>query len=170
MNLGPFHSWLVLVHILGVFGFLIAHGASVAVAFRLRSEREPARIRALLDLSSSYLNALYLMFLVLLVGGILAGVSGGWWTSGKLWIWVALVVLVGIAIGMYVVALPFFNNVRHAVGLATYQDAQKGLPPPEPLPAGQLETLLSSPAPITTAAIGFGGIVIIAWLMVLKPF
>jgi hypothetical protein len=170
MNLAPFHSWLVLVHILGVFGFLIAHGASVAVAFRLRSEREPARIRALLELSNAYLNAMYLGLTVLLIGGILAGISGGWWTSGKLWIWAAVVVLVGIAVGMYVVALPYFNNLRNAVGLATYQDAQKGLAPPEPLPVGQLETLLSSSAPAVTAAIGLGGIVVIAWLMVLKPF
>jgi hypothetical protein len=170
MNLQPFHQWFVLLHILGVFGFLLAHGASVAVAFRLRSERDPTRIKALLELSNAYLNAMYGGLLVLLLFGILAGISGAFWTSGKLWIWAALVVLVGIVVGMYLVALPFFNNVRHAVGLATFDDVRKGLQPPEPTSASQLETLLASSAPMTTALIGLGGLAIIAWLMVLKPF
>jgi hypothetical protein len=170
MDLRPFDPWFVLLHILGVFGFLIAHGASVAVAFRLRSERDPARIKALLELSNAYLNAMYGGLTVLLVFGILAGISGAWWTSGKLWIWAAVVLLVLIAVGMYVVALPFFNNVRHAVGLATYDDVRKGLQPPEPASASQLEALLASSAPMTTAVIGLGGLAIIAWLMVLKPF
>jgi hypothetical protein len=170
MNLQPFHQWFVLLHILGVFGFLLAHGASVAVAFRLRSERDPTRIKALLELSNAYLNAMYGGLLVLLLFGILAGISGAFWTSGKLWIWAALVVLVGIVVGMYLVALPFFNNVRHAVGLATFDDVRKGLQPPEPASASQLATLLASSAPMTTALIGLGGLAIIAWLMVLKPF
>ena len=108
--------------------------------------------------------------LVLLLFGILAGISGAFWTSGKLWIWAALVVLVGIVVGMYLVALPFFNNVRHAVGLATFDDVRKGLQPPEPVSASDLETLLASSAPMTTALIGVGGLAIITWLMVLKPF
>src|SRR5437764_15347560 len=103
MDLKPFHSWLVLLHILGVFAFLLAHGASVAVAFRVRSERDPTRIRALLDLSNGYLNAMYGGLVALLIFGILAGISGAWWTSGRLWIWAALVVLVGIVVGMYLV-------------------------------------------------------------------
>jgi hypothetical protein len=41
-----------------VFGFLLAHGSSAVVAFRLRREREPARVAALLDLSSSSLALL----------------------------------------------------------------------------------------------------------------
>ena len=170
MNLFPFHSWLVLIHILEVFGFLLAHGVSVGVGFRLRSERDPVRIRALLELSNAYLGALYIALFVLLLGGILAGISGGWWTSGKLWIWAAVLLLVAIAVGMYVVALPYFNNVRHAVGVATYDDAKKGLQPPEPAAPAQLEALLQSSAPIVTAVIGLGGILLIGWLMVMKPF
>jgi len=170
MNLSPFHSWLVLTHILGVFGFLLAHGVSVGVGFRLRSERDPVRIRALLELSNAYLGAMYVALFVLLLGGILAGISGGWWTSGKLWIWAAVVLLVAIAVGMYVVALPYFNNLRHAVGVATYDDARKGLQPPEPAAPAQLDALLQSSAPISTAVIGLGGILIIGWLMVMKPF
>ena len=35
---------LVLVHVVGVFGFLLAHGVSVGVAFRLRGERNLERV------------------------------------------------------------------------------------------------------------------------------
>src|SRR6478609_7482514 len=44
------YRWLVFLHVLAVFGFLLAHGTAIAVAFRLRREREVARIRVLLDL------------------------------------------------------------------------------------------------------------------------
>jgi hypothetical protein len=46
------YQWMVFLHIAGVFAFLVAHGVSVGVAFRVRLERDPKRIMALLDLSS----------------------------------------------------------------------------------------------------------------------
>ncbi len=39
------------LHVLGVFAFLMAHGASASMLFRLRRERDPEKIRTLLDLS-----------------------------------------------------------------------------------------------------------------------
>ena len=44
------YRWLVLLHVLGVFGFLMAHGISVSVAFTLRRERKFENIQALLNL------------------------------------------------------------------------------------------------------------------------
>ena len=46
------YPWIVFLHVAGVFLFFMAHGTSMAVGFRLRQERDPARVRALLDLSS----------------------------------------------------------------------------------------------------------------------
>ena len=37
MDLGPYHSVIVFVHIVGVFLFLLAHGVSAGVIWRLRS-------------------------------------------------------------------------------------------------------------------------------------
>ena len=67
---------LVLLHVLGAFGFLMAHGVSVGVAFTLRRERELERIRALLNLSSSSLGILHSSiavqaFAVIQTGGVL---------------------------------------------------------------------------------------------------
>jgi hypothetical protein len=47
------YSWIVFAHVLGVFGFLLGHGAAALVTFKLRGERAVERIRALLDLSRS---------------------------------------------------------------------------------------------------------------------
>jgi len=45
------YTWLIYLHVFSVLGFLLAHGSSAAVMFRLRVERDPARIGALLDLA-----------------------------------------------------------------------------------------------------------------------
>ena len=45
-----FYPWLVFVHIAGAFTFVLGHGASAMVSVALRHEREPDRVRALLDL------------------------------------------------------------------------------------------------------------------------
>lgn len=162
--------WLALAHVLAVFAFLIAHGASVAVAFKLRGERDPVRIGALLDLSRAYAGALYGALLVVLVAGIAAGIAGAWWTSGRLWIWASVVLLVATVVAMYLVPLPHFNAIRHAIGQATYDDIRKGRLPPAPATDDELARLLVSPRTLAGAAIGFGGLALIGWLMVVKPF
>src|SRR5688572_392587 len=51
------YPWVVFIHVASVVLTFFAHGASAATALKLRSEREPARIAALLDLSGSSLAA-----------------------------------------------------------------------------------------------------------------
>ncbi len=170
MDLTALRPWLILVHVLAVLGFVLVHGASASVAFRLRGERDPARVRALLELSNAYLTWAYVALLVLLVSGIVAGIVGGWWTGGQLWLWVSVGLLVAVIVGMYAVAAPYFESLRHAVGLPTYQDLRKGLDPPAPVSGDELALLLASPRPAIVAAVGLGGITLIATLMVIKPF
>ncbi len=170
MDLSPLRPWLTLVHVLAVLAFVLIHGASAMVSFRLRAEHDPVRIRALLELSNAYLNALYLALVVLLVGGILSGVAGGWWTSGRWWIWISVGLVFAILIGMYLVATPFFDDLRHAVGLPTFNDVRRKLEPPPPASEEELTTLLASPRPVQAAMIGIGGIAVITGLMLLKPF
>jgi hypothetical protein len=170
MDLAPFLIWLKLIHILAALALVLAHGASTAVAFKLRGERDRVRIQALVDLSNAYLNAFYLAFTVVLIAGILSGIAGGYWTSGQLWIWASLIVFFATAIGMYLLASPYFETIRHAVGIATFNDIRKGLEPPSPLGDGELAVLLASRRPIPIAAVGLGGIVLLVYLMVIKPF
>ena len=62
-----------------VLGFFIAHGTSMAVAFRLKRERDPERVRALLDLSG-WATALPGATLAPL--GFVAGIAAGFMATG----------------------------------------------------------------------------------------
>lgn len=48
------YEFVVFLHILGAFGFLIGHGASAGATFRMPHETDMDRIRALLDLSETF--------------------------------------------------------------------------------------------------------------------
>jgi hypothetical protein len=170
MDLAPFFIWLKLIHVLAALGLVLAHGASAAVAFKLRGERDRVRIGALVDLSNAYLNAFYLALLVVLAAGILSGIGAGYWTSGQLWIWASLIVFIAIVAGMYALAMPHFRDVRHALGMATFQDIRQGVAPPPPADDRELAALLTSGRPMAVAAIGLVGIVVLVYLMVIKPF
>lgn len=158
---------LVLIHVLGAFGFVLGHGVSVHVAVRLRSERDPARVGAMLDLSGVSLATVYLSLLVLLAAGIAAGFVGDHW--GRLWIWTSIGVLVLMLGFMYAVASPYYSDLRRAVGQKAYGD-KKEAPPPEPVSAEELARRLGSPRPWWLLAIGAIGLAVIIWLMEVKPF
>ncbi len=162
------YPWWVFAHIVGALAFAIGHGTSAVMSFAIRREREPGRITALLDASSMSLGAMYLGLLLLLIGGIGAGIVGGWFTRSG-WIWAALVLLVIIIVAMYAMASQYYGNVRRAVGQKSYRDP-KDAPPPAPLASEELAKLLDTRRPEAIAAIGFGGLLVILWLMVLKPF
>jgi len=73
MNWQP---WIVFAHILGAFTFVLAHGVSMFVAFRVRGERDPARVTTLLDLSKSAVAIAAFAVLFLLITGVAAGFIG----------------------------------------------------------------------------------------------
>jgi uncharacterized membrane protein len=150
----------VFLHIAGVFGFLLGHGASVSVAFRLRRERDPARINALLELSGSSLTLFFISLVVLIAAGVVTGFLGHWWGDG--WIWTALAVLLAITVAMSVLARPYYKRVRLvAEALASGSEAVTN---------DQFISILRSPIPFVLAVIGFGGLLVILWLMMFKPF
>lgn len=145
-------------------------GASAMVAFRIRREREAARVGALLELSNAYFGAAYILLGLVLLTGIVVGVMGTLFTDGRLWLWVSVVLLVAMAVAMYFLATGQFNRVRHAVGLQTYDDVKKGRPAPTPLDEVGIAAAITAGRPELVAAIGFGGIAVVTWLMMFKPF
>ena len=76
------YEWLVLAHIIGVLGFMFTHGVAATMALRLRHERNPDRIRVMLQVSSSSLSVFYVSMVLLLGGGIWAGFNGHGWGEG----------------------------------------------------------------------------------------
>src|SRR5439155_310682 len=105
------YQWWVFVHLIGVFGFLIAHGTSVGVLFRLRNERDPARVNALLQLSSASIQIFYGSLVVLLAGGFIAAFTGHLWATGG-WLYAAIAVLVLTSVTMLQMARPYYRRVR----------------------------------------------------------
>ena len=160
------YPWLVFVHILGAFMFAASHGVSTWLAVRIGQEREPARIAALVTLSANSLAGVYAGLLLLLIGGVGAGIIGGHF--GRLWIWVALGLLIAVMVAMYALATPYFKRLRAAVGAPTNrEDAGTGTVTVTP---EELDALVRENPASALAAIGFGGFIVILWLMVFKPF
>lgn len=164
------HPWIVYAHVLGAFAFAAGHGVAATMAFRLRSERDPSRIAAILDYSLWQLSPRSLMsigFIALFLSGIAAGFTGGYWD--RLWIWVAIVLLVVITGLMTPVAAGHYNKIRSAIGQKLPRDKTEA-PPPAPLPPDQLEPLLMASTPWILVAFGGIGFAVILLLMMFKPF
>ena len=151
------YQWIVYVHILAVFAFLLAHGAATAITFKLRGERKIERVRALLDLSESMRILGSVSLLVLIVAGILLGVMGHWWGHG--WIWTALILLTLMSVAMTLLAGRPLARARKLLAASSTAQVDQ-----------QLSTLLAAPNPVVLSVIGGVGIAIILWLMMFKPF
>ena len=153
------YQWWVFIHLAGVFGLLVSHGVSVAVTFRLRAERDPARVVTLLETSGSTITAFYVSLGVLLLGGIAAAFDAGLWGYG--WIWASLALLAAVMMAMYALARPYYHRIRFvATALA---EGSRAVTPE------QFERLLKGPQPLSIAGIGFAGLAVILYLMLFKP-
>ena len=140
------------VHVAGAFAFVASHGTSAAVLFRLRAEREPPRIQALLDLSRSTRGLMYSSLVVLVGSGIVTGSRLQMWGSG--WIWTSIGLLVFLFLAAVALALPYYRRVRRLL-----EDG-----------SDDVVSMLRSPLPIVIAIVETAGILAILWLMVFKPF
>jgi plastocyanin len=153
------YRWWVFVHLIGVFGFLSAHGVSMGVLFRLRRERDPAKVNELLQMSASSTRAFYPALGILLLGGIVAGFLGHWWSQA--WIWAAIAVLILVTMAMYAVATPYYRRIRFVA-----QAMESGS---QAVTGQQFNEILRSPRPSWIAAIGGAGLLAILYLMMFKP-
>ena len=101
------------------------------------------------------------------LGGILAGFSGNWWTTGRLWIWASLVLAI-ILIGLMTpMGRMYFNRVREAVGIDPQTGAVNADAQVDP---AAVEAAVKSGQPVLLAALGTIGLLAILWLMLVKPF
>jgi hypothetical protein len=160
------YGFVVLLHVLGAFTFVAAHGVSMVAAIRLRGERDRIRQVALLDVSAAGVGVMYVGLLILLAAGIVAGFMGDHW--GRVWIWAALVTLVLVIVVMYAVATPFYGRMRAAAGIGQWAERRDRYKPPAT--EADLDMLATSNAPFVLATVGVIGLIVIIWLMLLKPF
>lgn len=161
------YPWLVALHVAGAFGFVLAHGVSAFVSFRVRRARDAAEVGTLMDLSHDAMIAAYAALLVVIGSGVAAGFVGDWW--GHAWVWLSIGLLVAIAAGMFMVGTTHFMRLRQAIGRLTAPSGP-GAQGPVTGDEEELPRLLGSRRPYALAVIGGGGLVGLIGLMVLKPW
>ncbi len=79
MNLYPWFLWL---HVLSAFIFFFAHGTAMGIAFRLPVEKNPERMKALLDITGITAVPLGVGMLGTGVFSVAMAVMSGWWKFG----------------------------------------------------------------------------------------
>ncbi len=161
------YRWLVFLHILGAFIFFMAHGVSALMAFRLKREKTPERMKAILDLSEFALPVMYWSLMILVLAGIGAGIMGYWFSMG--WIWAAIVLLVVVWIGMVAYAMRFYAPVRQALGMP-YRTRKGDQTPVIQASESEIAAAVEATNPVLLAGISFALIAVILWLMIFKPF
>jgi hypothetical protein len=161
------YQLVVFLHVVFVFGYLLAHGVSAAVAFSLKKERDVQKIRALLDLSAASYPVMFMTLYAFFFFGIIAGFIGGWWKLG--WIWVSIVLLIVIVFLMMAFGGGIYGEARKAAG-TRYNVKGKWFPPEPAKSDAEVFAILAKTNPILLTVIGYGGFAVIAWLMTAKPF
>ncbi len=158
------YPWIVVLHAGAVLLFFILHGASMAVAFRLKEERDPARVLALLDLSQRTLIPSTVLLLIGLLAGIVVGFMGDWW--GEAWIWISLVLLLLAGFSMTPTAGKPMRELREALGR---DPRNPGAVAGEPNVAAMTQRL-ETWNPAISGVLGIVVFLVILYLMIVKPF
>jgi hypothetical protein len=156
----PAYTWWKFLHVAGVIAFVMFHGVSMMVALRLRRERDRGRIATMTQLSGSSLRGMYVALVWLIVFGVIAGIQGEWWNDG--WFWISVGLLVVAIAEMSAVARPYYERVKEAIEVRP-----SGVPRRSD---EELDEILRSPIGLWNTVFGIGVLVVIAWLMIFKPF
>lgn len=160
-------TWLKFIHVLAGFAFLLGHGAAVFVAFQLKKTKDLERMKAMMDLSAAGWPVMMLSLLVLFLAGIISGFLVGAW--GRLWIWIALVLLIGITGWMFGLGARIYHPLRKMLGME-YMIQGKPQPVEKQRPQKEILDIVAATNPRLMTIIGLGGYAVIIWLMIFKPF
>lgn len=161
------YSLFVFLHVLGVMGFMLAHGGTTVMTFQIQKERDLDRMRTLLDMSGYSWPGFALSFLLLAVSGIIAGFMGRWWSQG--WIWVSVAILLGMSIYMGWSSRAHYHKLRKVLGMP-YFEGRGDQPAIEAASEEEILAVQAKLKPVPLAVLGFGGTLVILWLMMFKPF
>jgi uncharacterized membrane protein len=158
--LAEFYLWFVFAHLVGLVIFAISHGGSAFMAFRLRSERDPVVVESLLEVGQLSVGPMYVGLLLLIIGGLGAAAGANYW--GEPWVIASIVVFIAVLVFMWSVASPYYMGLRKLFE----ERAPDGRPAIEP---ATLARMLESRRPDILTLVGTVGLVVLVWLMVLKP-
>jgi hypothetical protein len=152
------YPWFVALHVVGVALFLVTHGVSMWVAFQVRRETNRDVIAALLGMSARSNQVMYLGLILLGIGGLAAAGSVGWLTAT--WVIASYGVVLAVLLMMFVVASPFYYRLR---------DGLEGTEKVHRLEDEALLQTLQSRRPEALLAVGGSGLLVLIWLMAVRP-
>ncbi|HJS18873.1 MAG TPA: hypothetical protein VJ785_08990, partial [Anaerolineales bacterium] len=153
--------WLIFVHILSAISFFLAHGASAAMAFKIRNETDFTRIRAMLDLSWSTMTLMGVSFLIMGLTGIALPFLIHIWNKG--YIWLSIVLMVFVFVYMAIFNDKHYKQVRRLVGLP-YMKSGKELPAEPPSSPEEVAALLRKTSVWSLVVVGYMIPAIVLWL------
>ena len=159
--------WLVFLHILSALTFFLAHGASAAMAFRVRKETDFDRIRAMLDLSESTIEIMFVSFLAMGLTGVVLPFFIHIWNKG--WVWVSIILMVFVFIWMVGMNERAYKTLRKLVGLP-YRQGSKEYPAGPPASVEDVTAQLRKMNVTGLIVVGYIIPAFVLWLMIFKPF
>jgi hypothetical protein len=158
--MAEFYLWFVFAHLAGLVLFAISHGASAFMAFRLRSAPDAPTARAILKMGQLSITPMYIGLLLLIIGGLGAAAAGD--LFGRPWVIASIVVFIAVLLVMWIVASPYYMRLRKSLE--------------EPAPDGaatmtwdDLKGQLDTRRPEILLSVGTIGLLLLVWLMVIKP-
>jgi hypothetical protein len=157
------YRWLLFLHVGSVLVFMLAHGVQVTAAWKMRWEADPAEIGSLFAPLPLTRWLRYTLLGVLITGVVLVAFLNIWTSA---WIWLSLGLLAVIWALMYVWGGAFLTAIEEtcqaaveAAGTSSEADARAAFD----------RARRSWLVPAMTV-VGLGGVGVILWLMIFKPF
>jgi hypothetical protein len=154
-------NWWKFLHLVGIFAFLICHGVSIFVLYRIRNvQLDRVKIGELISFSGQTTMPMYVSLLVLIAGGVGAGITIK--AFSQLWLWASIAILL-VTVGlMAAVASPYFKRITAACEIRPSGVPRKA--------DEELNALLHGRTTAVITAIGSVGLAAILYLMIFKPW
>jgi hypothetical protein len=144
--------------------FLLAHGVQVTVMWKMRGALDPQQSLTLFDALPSLL--LIRLTLGIVVGsGLIAGFIEPWWQQW--WMWLSLALLVAIWAAMWRWGGGYFGLIQETATRALEERARG---PGSTVAMEAFERTRKRWQPVGMMLVGIGGLAVILWLMMFKPF
>ena len=162
-----FFRWFVFIHVLAAITFFLAHGAATAMVFKIRTETDFTRIRAMLDLSVFTYRAYIFSFLIMGLTGLTMPFLIHIWD--RVWIWLSIILMLFVVVFMYWFDERSYKMLRKLVGLP-YMQGISEYPAEPPVSAEEVAAYIKSINIVPLVIVGYGIPAFVLWLMIFKPF
>jgi hypothetical protein len=159
--------WLIFLHVLSALTFFLAHGASAAMVFKLRKETDFTRIRAMLDLSESTVELMFVSFLAMGLTGVALPFFIHIWN--KAWVWLSVILMIFVFIWMVWMNERAYKTLRKLVGLP-YRQGSKEYAAESAASVQEVTALLRKLDVTGLIVVGYLIPAFVLWLMIFKPF